>query len=66
MERAGAAVVLSDSELEPERLAGAVGGLFAAEGRLEAMAAASRGLAMPDAARRIAEEILSAARGRNS
>jgi len=62
MEQAGAAVVLSDSELEPERLADAVEGLFAADGRLAAMAAASRGLAMPDAARRIADEVLSAAR----
>jgi len=60
MERAGAAVVLADSELDPERLAGAVGGLFAADGRLEAMSAASRRLAMPDAARRIADEVLKA------
>jgi UDP-N-acetylglucosamine--N-acetylmuramyl-(pentapeptide) pyrophosphoryl-undecaprenol N-acetylglucosamine transferase len=66
MERAGAAVVLSDAELGPKRLADAVEGLFAADGRLAAMAAASRGLAMPDAAGRIADEVLSAARERTS
>jgi UDP-N-acetylglucosamine--N-acetylmuramyl-(pentapeptide) pyrophosphoryl-undecaprenol N-acetylglucosamine transferase len=61
MERAGAAEVIADADLDPERLAGAVRDLFAAGGRLESMAAASRGLAMPDAARRIADQILEAA-----
>jgi UDP-N-acetylglucosamine--N-acetylmuramyl-(pentapeptide) pyrophosphoryl-undecaprenol N-acetylglucosamine transferase len=60
MERAGAALVIGDADLGPERLAGAVSGLFADDGKLEAMAAASRGLAMPDAARRIADEVLRA------
>jgi UDP-N-acetylglucosamine--N-acetylmuramyl-(pentapeptide) pyrophosphoryl-undecaprenol N-acetylglucosamine transferase len=62
MERAGAARVIADAELDPERLAAEVGGLLGDPERLEAMAAASRGLARPDAARRIADEVLGAAR----
>jgi UDP-N-acetylglucosamine--N-acetylmuramyl-(pentapeptide) pyrophosphoryl-undecaprenol N-acetylglucosamine transferase len=61
MRRAGAATVIVDAELSPERLAGEVGALFADPERLERMAAASRGLARPDAARRIADEVLRAA-----
>jgi UDP-N-acetylglucosamine--N-acetylmuramyl-(pentapeptide) pyrophosphoryl-undecaprenol N-acetylglucosamine transferase len=61
MQRAGAALVLRDEELGPERVAAAVEGLFGEEGRLEGMAAASRSLARPDAARRIADEVLAAA-----
>jgi UDP-N-acetylglucosamine--N-acetylmuramyl-(pentapeptide) pyrophosphoryl-undecaprenol N-acetylglucosamine transferase len=61
MERAGAALVVPDAELEPGRLAGEVERLFSDDARLAAMAAASEGLAMPDAARRIADEILAAA-----
>ena len=60
MERAGAALVIDDADLGPERLAGAVTALFGDGDKLEAMAAASRGLAMPDAARRIADEVLAA------
>jgi UDP-N-acetylglucosamine--N-acetylmuramyl-(pentapeptide) pyrophosphoryl-undecaprenol N-acetylglucosamine transferase len=62
MERAGAATVLRDEELSAERVAAEVSALFGEQGRLEKMAAASRGLAKPDAARRIADEILAAAR----
>jgi len=58
MERAGAALVVADEELDPGRLAAEVGGLLADSDRLEAMAEASRGLARPDAARRIAEIVL--------
>jgi UDP-N-acetylglucosamine--N-acetylmuramyl-(pentapeptide) pyrophosphoryl-undecaprenol N-acetylglucosamine transferase len=61
MERAGAARVIADADLGPERLLEEVNGLLADEGALTAMATASEGLAMPDAARRIADEILSAA-----
>jgi UDP-N-acetylglucosamine--N-acetylmuramyl-(pentapeptide) pyrophosphoryl-undecaprenol N-acetylglucosamine transferase len=65
MERAGAATVVADSELGgaggPERLRTEVGAIFGEVGRLEAMAAASRSLAKPDAARRIADEVLAAA-----
>jgi UDP-N-acetylglucosamine--N-acetylmuramyl-(pentapeptide) pyrophosphoryl-undecaprenol N-acetylglucosamine transferase len=67
MERAGAATVLVDSELGgdsgAERLRAEVATILGDAGRLEAMATASRGLAKPDAARRIADEVLVAARG---
>jgi UDP-N-acetylglucosamine--N-acetylmuramyl-(pentapeptide) pyrophosphoryl-undecaprenol N-acetylglucosamine transferase len=66
MERAGAATVLPDGALSAEagaeRLRAEVTAIFGEAGRLEAMAAASRGLARPDAARRIADEVLGAAR----
>jgi UDP-N-acetylglucosamine--N-acetylmuramyl-(pentapeptide) pyrophosphoryl-undecaprenol N-acetylglucosamine transferase len=62
MERGGAATVLADAELEPERLAREVGGLLGDAPRLAEMTAASRALARPDAARRIAAEVLEAAR----
>jgi UDP-N-acetylglucosamine--N-acetylmuramyl-(pentapeptide) pyrophosphoryl-undecaprenol N-acetylglucosamine transferase len=62
MRRAGAATVLRDDELSPERLAAEVGALLGDAERLARMAAASRQLARPDAARRIADEVLEAAR----
>jgi len=66
MERAGAATVLADSELGgaagAERLRAEVTAILGEAGRLEAMAAASRALAKPDAARRIADEVLAALR----
>jgi UDP-N-acetylglucosamine--N-acetylmuramyl-(pentapeptide) pyrophosphoryl-undecaprenol N-acetylglucosamine transferase len=62
MTDAGAAVVIEDSELRPSRLALAVDELFEDRARLEGMAAAARSLARPDAARRIAEQVLGAAR----
>jgi UDP-N-acetylglucosamine--N-acetylmuramyl-(pentapeptide) pyrophosphoryl-undecaprenol N-acetylglucosamine transferase len=58
MERAGAATVMPDADLSAERLAAVVGALFGDPERLARMAAASRGLAKPDAARRIADEVL--------
>ncbi|MGE5407409.1 MAG: UDP-N-acetylglucosamine--N-acetylmuramyl-(pentapeptide) pyrophosphoryl-undecaprenol N-acetylglucosamine transferase, partial [Syntrophothermus sp.] len=58
---AGAAVVLADEELGPRRLSDEVGAILGDPDRLAAMAAASRGLAKPDAARRIADEVLEAA-----
>jgi UDP-N-acetylglucosamine--N-acetylmuramyl-(pentapeptide) pyrophosphoryl-undecaprenol N-acetylglucosamine transferase len=61
MERAGAAVVIPDSELTPARLAQEVGGLLADRGRLRSMARASAGLARPEAAHDIAREVLAAA-----
>jgi UDP-N-acetylglucosamine--N-acetylmuramyl-(pentapeptide) pyrophosphoryl-undecaprenol N-acetylglucosamine transferase len=57
----GAAEAIPDAELSAERLAGEVGDLLADEERLGAMASASASLAMPDAARRIADEVLAAA-----
>ena len=62
MAAAGAAEVVEDSDLDPCELARSVAELFADRERLEAMAAASRSLARPDAAERIAAEILAAAR----
>jgi len=63
MEKAGAAVVIADAELTAQRLARTVGELAGDPVRLAAMAAASRRLARPDAARDIAREVLEAAGG---
>jgi UDP-N-acetylglucosamine--N-acetylmuramyl-(pentapeptide) pyrophosphoryl-undecaprenol N-acetylglucosamine transferase len=62
MAEAGAAIVVRDEELEAGRLAREVGDLIYDEERLVAMAAASAALAKPDAARRIADEVLAAVR----
>jgi UDP-N-acetylglucosamine--N-acetylmuramyl-(pentapeptide) pyrophosphoryl-undecaprenol N-acetylglucosamine transferase len=61
MARAGAATVLADEELSAQRLVEEVGALLGDSARLREMAAASRGLAKPDAARRIADQVLEAA-----
>jgi len=61
MHRAAAATVLADDELSGERLAAEAAALFGDRTRLQEMASASRRLARPDAARRIAEEVLAAA-----
>ncbi len=61
MADAGAAVVIPDGELTPARLRAEVDGLLADRARLEAMGRASARLARPDAAQRIAAELLSAA-----
>jgi UDP-N-acetylglucosamine--N-acetylmuramyl-(pentapeptide) pyrophosphoryl-undecaprenol N-acetylglucosamine transferase len=58
MERAGAAVVIPDSELDGPRLAREVGALLGAPQRLASMAIAAREAARPDAADRIADELL--------
>jgi UDP-N-acetylglucosamine--N-acetylmuramyl-(pentapeptide) pyrophosphoryl-undecaprenol N-acetylglucosamine transferase len=57
---AGAAVAIADEDLSAERLAVEVGELFADGERLERMADAARSLARPDAARRIADQVLEA------
>jgi UDP-N-acetylglucosamine--N-acetylmuramyl-(pentapeptide) pyrophosphoryl-undecaprenol N-acetylglucosamine transferase len=62
MERAGAAVVVPDAQLTPARLLAEIQALLADPARLEAMGRASAGLGRPDAAQRIAEEVLAAAR----
>jgi UDP-N-acetylglucosamine--N-acetylmuramyl-(pentapeptide) pyrophosphoryl-undecaprenol N-acetylglucosamine transferase len=62
MTQAGAAVVVADGELTPERLRDEVGALLADPQRLAQMARASAGLARPDAAKDIAGEVLEAAR----
>ena len=61
VEKRGAATVLADDQLSVARLTAAVGGLFGDPARLESMAAAARQIAKPDAARRIADEVLRAA-----
>jgi UDP-N-acetylglucosamine--N-acetylmuramyl-(pentapeptide) pyrophosphoryl-undecaprenol N-acetylglucosamine transferase len=58
MERAGAAIVVPDADLDGPRLAREVGALLAAPERLAAMRAAARAAARPDAAERIADELL--------
>jgi UDP-N-acetylglucosamine--N-acetylmuramyl-(pentapeptide) pyrophosphoryl-undecaprenol N-acetylglucosamine transferase len=58
MAAAGAAEVIEDDRLTPELLAERAAALLADRERLAAMAAASLGLARPDAAERIAAEIL--------
>ncbi len=60
MAEAGAATVIRDEDLDAGELAATVGELLGDERRLAAMAAASAALAMPDAARRIADEVLAA------
>jgi UDP-N-acetylglucosamine--N-acetylmuramyl-(pentapeptide) pyrophosphoryl-undecaprenol N-acetylglucosamine transferase len=58
MEEAGAALVIPDAELDGPRLAREVGGLLAAPQRMAEMANAARAVARPDAAERVAEEVL--------
>jgi UDP-N-acetylglucosamine--N-acetylmuramyl-(pentapeptide) pyrophosphoryl-undecaprenol N-acetylglucosamine transferase len=61
MAAAGAATVIRDEELEAEALAGEVGAILGDERRLATMARAAAALAIPDAASRIADEVLAAA-----
>jgi len=61
MRSGGAATVIADAELTAERLGAEVAAVLEDPTRLEAMAAAARRLAKPDAARRIADEVLEAA-----
>jgi UDP-N-acetylglucosamine--N-acetylmuramyl-(pentapeptide) pyrophosphoryl-undecaprenol N-acetylglucosamine transferase len=58
MERAGAAVVIHDAELDGPRLAREVAALLGAPQRTAAMAKAARAVARPDAADVIADELL--------
>ncbi len=62
MADAGAAVVIEDAALDPSTLARTVGELFGDPERLERMAAAASSLSRPDAAERIAREVLEAGR----
>jgi UDP-N-acetylglucosamine--N-acetylmuramyl-(pentapeptide) pyrophosphoryl-undecaprenol N-acetylglucosamine transferase len=63
MERGGAATVLPDAEVNAKRLRGEVASILGDATRLEEMSAASRALAKPDAARRIADEVLATVEG---
>jgi UDP-N-acetylglucosamine--N-acetylmuramyl-(pentapeptide) pyrophosphoryl-undecaprenol N-acetylglucosamine transferase len=58
MERAGAAALVPDRELDGPRLAREVGALLGAPQRVAEMAKAAREVALPDAAERIADETL--------
>jgi UDP-N-acetylglucosamine--N-acetylmuramyl-(pentapeptide) pyrophosphoryl-undecaprenol N-acetylglucosamine transferase len=62
MAEAGAATVIGDDELDAQGLAAELGALLHDEHRLAAMAAASAALAMPDAARHIADRVLATVR----
>jgi UDP-N-acetylglucosamine--N-acetylmuramyl-(pentapeptide) pyrophosphoryl-undecaprenol N-acetylglucosamine transferase len=53
--------VISDAELTGDRLRAEVAAVLGDEARLAEMAAAARRLAKPDAARRIADQVLEAA-----
>ncbi|HEV7769619.1 MAG TPA: UDP-N-acetylglucosamine--N-acetylmuramyl-(pentapeptide) pyrophosphoryl-undecaprenol N-acetylglucosamine transferase [Solirubrobacterales bacterium] len=61
MEHGGAALVIRDEEIDAGLLGAEIDGLLGDQGRLVAMAEASAALAKPDAARRIADEVLAAA-----
>jgi UDP-N-acetylglucosamine--N-acetylmuramyl-(pentapeptide) pyrophosphoryl-undecaprenol N-acetylglucosamine transferase len=52
-------VLISDAELDGARLAREVGGLLAAPQRMAEMSNAARAVAKPDAAERVAGELLS-------
>jgi UDP-N-acetylglucosamine--N-acetylmuramyl-(pentapeptide) pyrophosphoryl-undecaprenol N-acetylglucosamine transferase len=58
MERAGAAVVVPDDELDGPRLAREVAALLGAPQRMDEMSKAARVAARPDAAERIADELV--------
>ncbi|HEY3435411.1 MAG TPA: glycosyltransferase, partial [Solirubrobacterales bacterium] len=62
MRAGGAASVIADAELNAEGLREEVGSVLGDPVRLEEMAVAARRLAKPDAARRIADEVLEAAK----
>jgi len=61
MADAGAAEVIEDAALSPQLLSERVSALLGDADRLAAMSTASAALARPDAARRIADEVLTAA-----
>ncbi|HWT23483.1 MAG TPA: glycosyltransferase, partial [Solirubrobacteraceae bacterium] len=63
MKEGGAAVVVRDAEVTPERLRAEADAILLDPPRLEAMSAAACRLARPDAAADIAQEVLAAARG---
>ena len=55
--RVGAAVVMEERNLDGERLATTIGGLFRDRAALARMGEAARGLARPDAAERVADRV---------
>ena len=71
MAEGGAAVLVPDAELDAARLSREVAAILSEPGRLAAMSRSARALARPDAADRIADELVAlaaagrAARGRH-
>ncbi|HQR45292.1 MAG TPA: glycosyltransferase, partial [Thermoanaerobaculia bacterium] len=61
LERAGAAVVVTEAEASVPRLAEALAGLLSDPARLLAMGEAARRAAVPDAASRLADLVLETA-----
>lgn len=61
MQAGGAAEIVEDDALDPAALLTQVKGILGDSSRLEKMASAARGLAKPDAARTIADQVLMAA-----
>ena len=64
MAAAGAAEIIGDAELTPARVAALASAILGDGDRLERMSAAARSLARPEAAARIADEVLAAVRAR--
>ncbi len=58
MTEAGAAVMVPDSDLDATRLSREVGELLSSPSKLAAMAEAARRASRPDAAERVADELL--------
>lgn len=63
LEQAGGAVVLTEDEASPERVADVLQQLLTEPDRLRVMGACARAVSLPDAARRIAERVLAVGRG---
>jgi UDP-N-acetylglucosamine--N-acetylmuramyl-(pentapeptide) pyrophosphoryl-undecaprenol N-acetylglucosamine transferase len=59
LERAGGAIVLTEEEADPSGVAGVLGRLLTDPGSMKRMGRAASTMALPDAARRIAERIIS-------
>ena len=63
LETAGGAVVLTEDEASPERVAAMLQQLLTEPDRLRVMGARARAVSLPGAARRIAERVLAVGRG---
>ena len=57
VERAGGGIVITESGLTPERLAGAISEVIADPARTKKMGAAAKSLATPEATKRIVDTI---------
>jgi UDP-N-acetylglucosamine--N-acetylmuramyl-(pentapeptide) pyrophosphoryl-undecaprenol N-acetylglucosamine transferase len=58
LERAGGALVLTEAEATPERVAAVLGELLCDRQKLQAMGAGARSVALPGAASRIADRVI--------